>query len=106
MTARQRLPNRRSHEVFEFEHEGFRYRAGFGRFPDGRLGEIFLSAAKTGTTIESIAQDAAIICSVALQHGADPETLRCALGRRRNGEPAGPLTAALDIISSLAGGAA
>ena len=46
---RQRLPNRRCHEVIQFEHGGFTYIAGIGRFDDGRLAEVFLTAAKTGT---------------------------------------------------------
>ena len=32
---RHRLPNRRRHEVIEFDHGGFRYTAGLGRFDEG-----------------------------------------------------------------------
>ena len=46
MSDRERLANRRRHEVLEFRHAGFAYIAGVGRFEDGRLAEIFLSAAK------------------------------------------------------------
>ena len=34
---RQRPPNRRTHELLGFEHGGFKYTAGIGRFPDGTI---------------------------------------------------------------------
>jgi hypothetical protein len=51
MTGRQRLPNRRGHELVDFEHGGIRYTAGIGRFEDGALAEIFLNTAKHGTPV-------------------------------------------------------
>jgi hypothetical protein len=36
---RERLPNRRGHELLDFEHAGIRYTVGAVRFPDGRLAE-------------------------------------------------------------------
>ena len=50
---RERLLNRRLHEVVQFEHGGFPYVAGIGRFDDGRLAEVFLNADKVGTAIET-----------------------------------------------------
>jgi hypothetical protein len=67
--ARERLPNRRAHEMLDFEHGGFRYIGGIGRFEDGRLAEVFLNVAKSGTAIENHARDAAITASIALQYG-------------------------------------
>jgi hypothetical protein len=58
MTTRQRLPDRRGHELLDFEHGGIRYRAGVGRFEDGRLAEIFMNAAKPGTAVDTFARDA------------------------------------------------
>jgi hypothetical protein len=43
---RERLPNRRLGESFELEVAGLRYTATIGRFPDGRIGEIFLNNGK------------------------------------------------------------
>jgi len=37
---RERLPNRRIGETFEFEVAGLRYTATVGRFPDGRIGKF------------------------------------------------------------------
>ena len=35
MIERKRLPNRRAHELLDFEHTGISYTAGIGRFEDG-----------------------------------------------------------------------
>jgi hypothetical protein len=50
---RERLLNRRLHEVVQFEHGGFTYVAGIGRFHDGGLAELFLTAAKTPASIQA-----------------------------------------------------
>ena len=42
MWRRERLPNRRLGETFELEVAGLRYTATVGRFPDGRIAELFL----------------------------------------------------------------
>ena len=98
--ARLRLPNRREHESFAFTHAGMRYTAGIGRFEDGRLGEVFLNASKTGTDADTIAKDAAIVASIALQSGVASETIRHALTRNRDGSASGPLGAALDMLAA------
>jgi hypothetical protein len=41
--TRERLPNRRGHELLSFEHGGIHYIAGVGRFENGDLAEIFLN---------------------------------------------------------------
>jgi hypothetical protein len=98
MTGRNRLPNRRAAESFEAEHGGLRYTATIGRFPDGRVGELFLSNHKSNSSADTAARDSAIVLSIALQHGADLETIRRALCRDSQGRASGPLGAALDII--------
>jgi hypothetical protein len=45
--------------------------------------------------------DSAVVASLALQHGADLETLRGALLRDSSGEASGPLGCALDLSLSL-----
>jgi hypothetical protein len=102
MTARERLPNRRACESFEFRHNGFAFTASAGFFEDGHLGELFLSSHKPGSPIEAIARDAAVTISIALQFGADLETIRQALTRDHDGGPATLLGAALDAIAERA----
>ncbi len=100
MTGRERLPNRRSHELLQFEHGGFHYVAGFGRFADGRLAEIFLSSSKVGTEVEGWARDSAIVASLALQAGIPAETLRHALSRDQLGKASSPLAVLLDLVAN------
>jgi hypothetical protein len=99
MTERQRLQNRRANESFALECAGLKYTATISRFADGRIGEIFLSNHKSGSHADTAARDAAITCSIALQCGADIETIRKALCRDSRGNAFGPLGAALDILA-------
>jgi hypothetical protein len=101
-SSRNRLPNRRPAESFELEVDGLRYTATVGRFSDGTLGELFLSSHKTNSSADTSARDCGIVLSIALQHGADLETIQRALCRDSQGRASGPLGAALDIIMGSA----
>ena len=96
--TRQRLPNRRAHELLTFEHEGIRYTAGVGRYADGGLAEIFLNTAKHGTALDVNVRDAAVAASLLLQHGCPVDTRRQALTRNGDGSGSGPLAHALDLL--------
>ena len=100
MSARLRLPNRRASETFTLECAGLRYTATVSRFDDGRIGELFLSNHKNNSSADTAARDAAITCSIALQFGADVETIRKALCRDSCGNASGPLGVALDVLAS------
>jgi hypothetical protein len=101
-TQRQRLPNRRHCQTFAFECAGLKYVATISLFPDGRLGEIFISNHKAGSHADAAAKDSAVIASIALQHGVPIETIRRALLRDPRGQPSSPLGVALDIIAGAA----
>src|ERR1700736_5429277 len=98
MTARGRLPNRRQCESLEVSPGGHIFTLCAGPYPDGRIAEIFLSSQKPGSPIEAIARDAAVTVSIALQFGAELETIRAALTRAHDGGPATLLGAALDKL--------
>lgn len=77
MSERKRLPNRRANTSISFSFENFSYRATAGYFEDGRLAEIFLHApGKAGTPLESNANTAAILASLLLQYGVEPDAIR------------------------------
>jgi hypothetical protein len=99
--ARQHLPDRRASHTFEFEVDGLRYTATVSRFADGRIAEIFLSNHRVNSAADTNARDSAIVCSIALQFGADLEVIRRALCRDSRGRPSGPLGAALDAIAGV-----
>jgi hypothetical protein len=96
--TRQRLPHRRASETFNLRVGGLKYTATVSRFADGRIAELFLSNHKSNSAADTNARDAAITFSIAVQHGANPEVIRCALCRDSQGRASGPLAAALDII--------
>jgi hypothetical protein len=103
MTARSRLPKRRTAETFEIECGGLRYTCTVGQYADGRIGELFVNNHKSNSASDANARDAAIVCSLALQNGVPLETIRCALLRDSQVRPSTPLGCALDIV--VGGGA-
>lgn len=98
-STRHRLPDRRACITFELECNGQRFLATVSAFYDGTLGEIFLNSVKLGSEIDTVARDSAIVASIALQHGANIDTIRKALCRDARGHPTGPLGVALDILA-------
>ena len=101
MTARQHLPDRRPHELRDFEFGGIRYVAGIGHLGDGSVGEIFLNpAGKVGADLEAHAPDAAITASLCLQHGRPLDALRKGLTRTGNGGPGSALSYILDRLAA------
>jgi hypothetical protein len=99
---RQRLPDRRGAEHFNFICNGLHYTASIGRYADGELAEIFISNAKAGSHSDAAAKDAAVVCSIALQFGAPLDVIRHALLRDPRGVASSPLGAALDLIADEA----
>jgi hypothetical protein len=78
-----RLPDRRAVERFEFGFSGQLYTACLGRFNDGGIAEIFLSGnRRSGSMVEGMARDEAVLLSLALQYGCPVDVILAALGRR------------------------
>jgi hypothetical protein len=105
MSTRKRLSNRRASETFSLECAGLRYTATISRFDDGRIGEVFLNNHKSGSHADTAARDSAIVCSIALQFGAEIETIRKALCRDGRGNASGPLGVVLDLLAQEEGAA-
>jgi hypothetical protein len=93
---RERLPNRRGAEIFEFTHSNRQWTATIGRFADGRVAEIFLDGSKDAPIV-GLAQESAIVASLALQSGCPLEILKHALAERTEG----PLGVALAMIENV-----
>jgi AAA domain len=98
MTTRERLPDRRPAETFDLVAGGLKYVCTVGRFTDGRIGELFLGNHKSNSAADTSARDAAITFSIAVQHGADPETIRSALCRDSHGRASGPSQAHYEAV--------
>src|SRR5262245_50001010 len=66
---RRILPQRRGAETFNvrFWNQPFTVTVGF--YADGTPGEVFIDGGKTGQDIQTTTRDAAVVLSLALQHG-------------------------------------
>lgn len=98
--SRIRLPDRRATSTVTFWHLGIAYTGGVGRYDeDGRAAEVWLDAGKAGTAVQSVAHDAAVLASIALQHGATLDELRTALSREHDDTASGAIGTLLDMIA-------
>lgn len=87
MTERRILPQRRHCESFELQFWKQRWHVMIGYYEDHVTpGEIFINASRTpGTELDTMCRDAAIIFSLATQHGTPIDVIRSALTRDANG---------------------
>ena len=97
--TRERLPQRRRSENLSFELERHHFTATIGFYPDGRIGEVFLTNSKYGNQLDTNSRDAAILLSFALQFGADINTIRKSLCRNGERHALGPIGKLLDLLA-------
>ncbi len=112
--ARSRLPNRRPAYTETLEVDGQAFEATVGFDPEGGSPrELFLTAGKEGSMLNAMLADAAVVISIALQHGIPAAALTKSVGRLPAGPvtpaglegpppgrvPASPIGAALDLVS-------
>ncbi len=111
-SPRQRLPNRRPSHSETLEVAGQVFTATIGFDECGRPRELFLTAGKEGSMLNALLADAAVVISVALQHGVPAASLAKSVGRLPAGPvapvdldnapgqkvPASPIGAALDLL--------
>jgi len=98
---RKSLAQRRDCEHFGFNHDGVTWTASIGRYADGGVGEIFLTSTKPGSKVETMAQDAAVTASIAMQYGAPLDVIAGALSRDSQNRPQGALGVAMDAILDM-----
>ena len=98
---RRTLPQRRASETFDLRFWSQNFTITVGRYPDGTIGEVFIDGGKTGQDIQSTARDAAVVLSLALQHGVPIETIRHAVTRNGSGEAASILGATVDRLATV-----
>jgi ribonucleoside-diphosphate reductase alpha chain len=77
--VRRRLPEERlgitKRIHLQHAHGDLKIYVQTGTFPDGSIGELFLKADRSGSTISGLLDALSITASVALQYGAPVETL-------------------------------
>lgn len=112
-STRHHLPNRRPSHTETLEVAGQSFEATVGFDPkSGQPRELFMSAGKEGSMLNALLADAAVVISVALQHGVPAGALAKSVGRLPAGQvtpadldvsqpgqaPASPIGAALDLL--------
>ena len=115
-SPRQRLPNRRPAHTEALEVGGQAFTACIGFDPEtGRPRELFLTAGKEGSMLNALLAESAVVISIALQSDIPPAALAKSIGRlpiipvlpadldkpHSGQEPASPIGAALDLVSSF-----
>ncbi len=96
--TRRRLPDRRGAVTFTLRWQGSRFEVSLGHFEDGTAAEVFISATKTGSDVQSLGRDAAIILSLALQHGVPLDRIRHAMTRDEGERPQSIVGAVVDAF--------
>lgn len=101
MTERQRLPDRRQAETVNIKVAGNGYQLGVGYFPDGRIGELFVTGPKLGSDMHGLLADLGVVISRLFQHGDTPLSLAAGMARLGDGTtPASVVGAVIDALVS------
>jgi len=101
MTERIRLPDRRGAETFDVRHGNERFHVSIGRFRDGTISEIFVTGPKSGSDLEAVTRDAAIILSIGCQCGLPLDPIRHAITRNSDNTPSSIIGAVLERLAEL-----
>lgn len=96
--TRKLLRNRRHSETSTIVFAGTRWDVSIGYYDNGVPAEVFVRGAKAGSDFESTARDAAILLSLALQHGVSLNTMAGALTRNSDGTASTLVGAVVDQL--------
>ena len=95
------LPQRRAAETFNIRFWNQPLTVTVGFYADGTPGEVFIDGGKTGQDLQNTARDAAVVLSLAMQHGTPIEAIRHAVTRNGFGSAASILGAVVDALSKF-----
>lgn len=97
---REMLPQRRRSITFTLQWKGLKapHLITVGHYDDGRIGEVFIGGGKSGEEVEAIARDGAVLLSIALQMGADLDSIVHALTRDSQNQPLSVVGAVVDQL--------
>jgi ribonucleoside-diphosphate reductase alpha chain len=101
MNGRERLPDRRGCQTFNLRIGAAEFSVTVGLYAGGQVGEVFVAGAKVGSDMDAVTRDAAILLSLALQHGVPRETIKGALTRESSGVASSVIGAIVDRLDIL-----
>lgn len=99
--ARESMPNRRRSENTHLRLNGVEVDVQIGYYDDGRIGEVFMTTRKSGSTLDKIIRDTALMVSIALQHGATLDELSKSACRKEDGSPDGIISVLHEHLASF-----
>jgi hypothetical protein len=97
--ARERIANKRSHDLQKIQIGGQTMYIGVGEYPDGRLSEVWVDISKEGAPLRSIFDSMAVAVSLGLQYGVPLQEFIDAF-LHTNFEPNGPVQGHPEIKTS------
>jgi hypothetical protein len=103
--SRERLPTRRAAVTETITLAGgqrIHVTAGFA--PDGRLLEVFLRGAKSGSDRDHLLDDAAVCLSRLLQHGDSLTAIAAGIGRQPDNAPSSMIGVVVDRLLLIEAG--
>src|SRR5262249_53250583 len=95
------LPGRRGCETLDVWHAGQRYHVSIGRFRDGSIAELFCTGPKSGSDLEAVVRDSAIILSIAAQFGVPIDVFHHTITRNQDGSASSIIGAVLERLKDL-----
>ena len=95
---RRPLPQRRACESFEVAFGRHRLHVTAGYYADGTLGEVFITALKSGSELEALGRDGAILLSLAIQERIPLDLICNAVTRDSDGAPSSLIGAVADKL--------
>jgi hypothetical protein len=95
---RQQLENRRPCLTFDLQVSNLSYKVSIGRFPNGKLSEVFISNHRSNSSADVAARDCGILMSLLLQLGCPAEAIAHSLSRNTDGSASGVAAAVLDKV--------
>lgn len=95
---RKSLPNRRESWRFPLEFRGQHFTVQISLFEDGRPAEAFVTGTKSGSDVQHLSRDGAILLSLALQYGTPLDVIRKSLARDEDETPSSLIGAIADVI--------
>jgi hypothetical protein len=102
--TRERLPDRRPSETRAVAWRGGALAVTAGFDPaTGAVREVFASGYRFGSDLQATIDDACVIVSIALQHGARPAELRRSLGTVPALGDAGPGEEPASVLGAIVG---
>jgi hypothetical protein len=101
MSPRHLLPQRRGNETFDLRIGAHSVSVTVGFYDNGQIGEVFISGGKTGSDMDAVTRDAAVLLSIAIQYHVPIDIIAHAITREQDGSASSIIGAVVDRLPIL-----